>query len=239
MDANNTNNRPLTLTLSFHCPICYMRVKTPVACSNGHCFCASCFDSWRQRAATGTVHCPTCRVEITAEKPILTLIGGRATETEEEIDFRKDGLAEELDSIRRLRRTRMELVLSHYERENEAWEQMNRTMARELAEARLKISELESQASTKVDVVPPSPSPVSSSVTIVEGPPSHLTTPTKATSFLKLRFRTSTDLPPPAKRPRFDADDGEQAGEKRDEDQNEVIAALEAEVERLEAENAR
>jgi hypothetical protein len=143
---------------------------------------------------------------------------------------------EELESVRRLRRTRMEVLLGHYESENVAWERINGKLARELEEAKKKIGELESElfsrpARPELPVASASPA---TSATVVD---QELTTPKKSVP-VKLRFRPDF-FGPPAKRMRLDVNETEEQTDSANCGHSDLITALEAEIERLEAENSR
>ena len=51
-----------------------MKVKDPVICPNNHAFCTVCLDAWLQTNCC----CPTCRVDITKDKPYRKVIGRHA-----------------------------------------------------------------------------------------------------------------------------------------------------------------
>ncbi|KAI9031213.1 hypothetical protein DFJ74DRAFT_426543 [Hyaloraphidium curvatum] len=166
--------------------------------------------------------------------------GGPAADPDENVDFASPTLAAELAEARRLRRVRIEAVMRHYDAENTRWEEANRTLANELAAARRRIAELEQDLTR----APPTPSTASSGTLHV--PSSHLTTPTKA-ALLKIRFRTGAGAAAP-RQPNFEQDDDPLPPQKRarvdldaardTEAQSQVVAALQDEIERLEAENA-
>ena len=55
--------------VSSACPVCTNQVRSPVACQNGHLFCASCMEQWLKVKQW----CPTCRIPITPSSPCIPL----------------------------------------------------------------------------------------------------------------------------------------------------------------------
>ncbi|KAF6040902.1 RNF219 [Bugula neritina] len=73
----------VAMTLPILCQICLGKVREPVSCNNNHVYCKACIIIWTSK----NKHCPTCRVEITAEQPFRLLLGGQNVETSESPAF--------------------------------------------------------------------------------------------------------------------------------------------------------
>lgn len=207
------------------CPICLLRIKSPVCCPAGHVFCGACFDSWK--SASQKVACPACRVDLS--NGVTRLIGGNGVEDEVGVE---NVSSEELENRRRLRRVRALTALDGYESENRAWESAYRKATNELLEARSRIVELEARLAARTreqEPSPPSTLPVSAVTTPTKPKP-------KASPFsVKLTFKGAKTEGPPMKRLRLlDEED-----EREQRDTAEIISALQSEIERLESANSR